>query len=120
MKITENQYYTLGLIGYGLLLIVGAMLAVFDVRGAVWVFGLGSLWCIVQATVYALRNKSDNFRIARLHRLNFVASLFLGIGTYLLYIQNNGWIVMVFLYAVLVAFLSFRGAEKGKKDKPKN
>lgn len=71
----NNNNYTIGTAVYGVLLLTGALLAVFDVAFAVWVFASGAIWALVQTLVYALRNRSDNWREARLHRLSFVASL---------------------------------------------
>lgn len=105
----KNNNYTIGTAVYGVLLLTGALLAVFDVPFAVWVFALGAIWTVVQALVYALRNRSDNWREARLHRISFVASLFLGLAAWFMWKQNNAWVVMTFVYAVLVMFLSFRG-----------
>ncbi|MCM1034736.1 MAG: hypothetical protein NC038_06065 [Paludibacter sp.] len=104
-----KNIYSIGMYLYGLLLLLGAVLAVFDVPFAVWIFAAGALLAVVQAFLYALRNRSDNWREARLHRLNFVASLFLGIAAWFMYKENNAWVVMLLLYALLVLFLSFRG-----------
>lgn len=108
----KKNVYTILTAIYGVLLVLGALLAVFDVPFAVWVFAPGALLAVAEAFAYALQNRSGNWREARLHRLNFVASLFTGVAAWLLWKENNAWVVMLMVYVLLVLFLSFRGEHK--------
>ena len=98
---------------FAVLLVAGAVLYMFDVAYSEYVFAAGAVIAIVQAFVYALQNRTDDRRTARLHRLNFVATLFLGVAAWLMFVRNTSWVPFVLIYAVIVFFLSFRG-EKHK------
>ena len=94
---------------FAVLLVTGALLYMFDIPFAEYVFASGAVLAIVQAFVYALQNRTDDRRTARLHRLNFVATLFLGVAAWLMFMHNTSWVPFVLIYAVIVFFLSFRG-----------
>lgn len=100
--------HTVLTIVFALLLLSGAVLFMFDVPYAEYVFALGALLSIVQSFLYAIQNRSVDCRIQRLHRLGFVASLFLGIAAWLMFMGNNSWVPFVLIYALVVFFLSFR------------
>lgn len=94
---------------FAVLLVVGAALFVFDVQYSEYVFAAGAVLAIVQAFLYALQNRTDERRTARLHRLNFIASLFLGVAAWLMFKHNTSWVPFTLIYALVVFFLSFRG-----------
>ncbi len=100
---------------YGALLVVGAALFMFDVPYAECLFAVGAFLAVVQTFIYAMQHKDDtigdkktNIQQARLHRLNFIASLFLGIAAWLMWIHNTSWVAFVLVYVVLTLYLSFR------------
>ncbi len=100
---------------YGALLVVGAALFMFDVPYAQCLFSVGAFLAVVQTFTYAMQHKDDttgdkrlDIQQARLHRLNFVASLFLGIAAWLMWINNTTWVACVMIYVVITFYLSFR------------
>lgn len=97
---------------FGALLLTGALLQTFDLPFAEWVFSTGALLAVVQSFGFAMQNKTDNRRESRLHLLNFVASLFLGVAAWMMWVDSNSWVVMLLCYVVVVLFLSFRGKDK--------
>ncbi len=103
-----KRLHTILISVFALLLIAGALLFTLDIPYAEYVFAAGAVLAIMQAFVYALQNKTDDRRIARLHRLNFVASLFLGVAAWLMFMHNTSWVPFVLIYALIVFFLSLR------------
>ncbi len=100
---------------YGALLVAGATLFMFDVPYAQCLFAVGAFLAVVQTFTYAMQHKDDttsdkktNLQQARLHRLNFMASLFLGIAAWLMWINNTSWVACVMIYVVITLYLSFR------------
>ncbi len=103
------------IITYGVLLVVGATLFMFDVPYAQCLFAVGAFLAVVQTFLYAIQHKDDttgdtkqDIQQARLHRLNFVASLFLGIAAWMMWINDSSWVVFVIIYVVITIYLSFR------------
>lgn len=107
-----KRLHTILITVFGALLLAGAFLRTFDLPFAEWVFLAGALLAVVQSFVFAMQNKTDDRRESRLHLLNFVASLFLGVAAWMMWVDSNSWVVMLLCYVVVVLFLSFRG--KGK------
>lgn len=99
---------------FAVLLVAGAVLFMFDVDYAEYIFAAGAVLAIVQSFVYAIQNKTDDKRVARLHRLNFVATLFLGVAAWLMFMHNTSWVPFVLIYAVVVFFFSFRGNKSNR------
>lgn len=97
---------------YAILLVAGALLFTLDVQYAEYIFAAGAILAITQTFVYALQNRTDNKRMARLHRLIFIATLFLGAAATMMFYHNTSWVPMVLIYAVVVFFLSFRGNDR--------
>ncbi len=93
---------------FAVLLVAGALLQILGVAYSEYVFAAGAVLAIVQSFLYAIQNKTDDRRIARLHRLQFVATLFLGVAAWLMFLHNNSWVPFVLIYALIVFFLSFR------------
>ncbi len=104
----ENLNHKALIIVFGVLLLAGAVMDLLRVPYAEIFFSVGAFLAVVQAFVYAITNKTDDIRQARLHRLNFVASLFLGIAAYFMWIESSNWVVFTLVYVVIVLFLSFR------------
>ncbi|MBR1808922.1 MAG: hypothetical protein IJ776_06010 [Paludibacteraceae bacterium] len=114
---TGSALHTVLIAVFAVLLVAGAVLYMFDIPFAEYVFALGAVLAIVQSFVYALQNRTDDRRIARLHRLNFVATLFLGVAAWLMFMRNTSWVPFVLIYAVIVFFLSFRGNNSRQSPK---
>lgn len=106
---TKFTNHTQLIVTYMVFLVLGAILFIFDVAYSEYLFSLGTLLAIAHSLIYALQNRSDDIRTQRLHRLNFIASLFLGVAAYLMFMHNTSWVVFVIIYAALIFFLSFRG-----------
>ena len=109
----NKRLHTILISVYALLLVVGAMLFTFDVKYSEYVFAAGAVMAIFQSFMYAIENKTDDRRIARLHRLNFIATLFLGVAAWMMFIKSSSWVPFVLIYALIVFYLSFRG--KGER-----
>ena len=94
---------------FAVLLVAGALLFSLDVPYAEFVFAAGALLAVIQAFVYAIQHRTTDRRTARLHRLNFLATLSLGVAAWLMIRHNTSWVPFVLIYALVVFFLSFRG-----------
>jgi len=70
------------------------------------VLGVGALVLLVLRFVYPVR--SDNFRIRRLERLRFFASLLMVFAAYYLYQENNVWVLLLLIASVFEAVAAFR------------
>ena len=103
-----NRIHTALIASFAVLLVAGALLFMFDVAYSEYICAAGAVLAIVQAFMYALQNRTDDRRQARLHRLNFVATLFLGVAAWLMFMKNTSWMPFVLIYALVVFFLSFR------------
>ena len=91
-----------------LLTLAGAALQLFEFEFSKYIFALGALTLIVVYFIYNFQAKNENSRIQRQHRLMLFASLFLGVGAYLMFTNKDTWVVMVLIYALISVFLSFR------------
>ncbi len=68
--------------------------------------------------MYKLRNayRGEDFRLKRLNRLHGFCGLLIILSAYLMFIGNNGFIVLLLLVAFLEIYLSFR-TEHYRRDK---
>ncbi len=105
---TNTKLHTLWVALYAVLLLIGAILSVADNPIGFYPFAIGALLAVAQTFTFALQNKSQDIRISRLHRLNFLIATLLIVAACLMWFQNNGWVVMLFLYCILTLFISFR------------
>ena len=96
-------------IAAAVLLVVGGIAAVFDQFWGYVVFSAAASLTIAHSILFALNNKTDDVRKARLQRLYFICTLFLGVAAWLMFVNNNAWVVMILIFAVTTFFLSFRG-----------
>ncbi len=111
----NNKLHTYLIATYGIMLVVGAMLFLFDIPYSEGIFAAGAVLAIIQTFLYAMQHKEEktgdikvDIQQARLHRLQFVASLFLGIAAWLMFMDNTSWIAPVMIYVVITLYLSFR------------
>ncbi|MHB9056719.1 MAG: hypothetical protein ACYC2P_11300 [Paludibacteraceae bacterium] len=102
---------TAQLIG-SLLTFAGAALQLFEFEFSKYVFASGALSLIVVFFIYNYLARNENSLVRRHHRLMMFATLFLGIGAYLMFTNKGSWVVMVLIYALISVYLSFRGVEK--------
>lgn len=102
------MFHTILIYVFGLFLVAGAILFMFDIKYAEYIFSFGTLLAVIQAFIYAIQNRTTDRRIQRLHRLYFVASLFLIVAAWFMFINNTSWVPFVVIYAMIVFFLSFR------------
>lgn len=107
-RMSKERLHTLWTGLFATLLVVGALLEVLDYSAGFYPFAAGSLLAVAQALTFAIQNKSEDIRVSRLHRLYFLCSTVLIIASCLMWLDNNGWVVMVILYCVLSVYLSFR------------
>ncbi len=110
-----ERIHTYLIMVYGALLLLGSTLFVFDIPHSQWLFAAGALLAIVQTFVYAMQHKDDttgdtrsDIQQARLHRLNFVASLFLGISAWMMFLDDNAWVSILLIYVTMTLYISFR------------
>ena len=103
-----KKLHTILLSSAGVLLVIGAILFTLDVRYSEYIFAVGAVSAILQAFLYAIQNKTTNHRLARLQRLYFIATLFLGVAAWFMFVNSNSWVPMVLIYVVISLFLSFR------------
>lgn len=88
--------------------LLSALLKLGNIAYVEYVFALGALLLICYHGMIAYKNSIAELRIQRLHRMGFIASLFLGGATYFMFSGSNSWIVMVLIYAVNTFYLSYR------------
>lgn len=112
MKFIDDRQQALCTICSSALLIIGTVLDFANNDADFWFFGAGALIAIVQAFVFAYTHRTSDIRISRLHRINFMSTLTLGIGTYMMATKSNSWVAMLVLYIVLQLFLAFRWKEE--------
>lgn len=105
---TNAKLHTVWVSLYAVLLVIGALLTVADNPIGFYPFAVGALLAVAQTFTFALQNKSQDIRISRLHRINFLTATVLIIAACLMWFENNGWVVMVFLYCILTLYISFR------------
>lgn len=105
---TNAKLHTVWVSLYAVLLVIGALLTVADNPIGFYPFAVGALLAVAQTFTFALQNKTQDIRISRLHRINFLTATVLIIAACLMWFENNGWVVMVFLYCILTLYISFR------------
>ncbi len=105
---TNAKLHTVWVSLYAVLLVIGAILTVADNPIGFYPFAVGALLAVAQTFTFALQNKTQDIRISRLHRINFLTATVLIIAACLMWFENNGWVVMVFLYCILTLYISFR------------
>jgi hypothetical protein len=104
-KILNNTF----LVG-ALLTLTGAILALFEVNYAAYVFSAG-VACVVVVrcvTIYTQRSSANDVRVRRFHNLQFITTLVLVCSAYFMFTNNNLWVVALLIYALITLFLSFR------------
>jgi hypothetical protein len=92
----------------GTIATVGALGQVFSFKIAPYVFSVGALGLIVLSFITMQQFTSDDFRMKRLYRINFITSLFLALSAYLMFTSSSLWVLAILIYAVNALFLSFR------------
>lgn len=107
MKMNSNIVKILHLLG-GLLVVAGALLYFFEVNLSKYIFALGVITLLFVQGNYLFWSKNSSIKIQRIQRIMFMATLLLGFGVYLMFVGNSFWVVLMFIYAVISVFLTFR------------
>jgi len=105
---TNAKLHTVWVSLYAVLLVIGAILTIADNPIGFYPFAVGALLAVAQTFTFALQNKTQDIRISRLYRINFLTATVLIIAACLMWFENNGWVVMAFLYCILTLYISFR------------
>ncbi len=111
MKFIDHPLDALLTVSGTLLVITAAILDFTHVGIDFWFMAAGALIIIVQAFMLAWNNRTTDIRLSRLHRINFMSTLTLGIGAYMMYINSASWVAMIILYIAIQIFLTFRWKE---------
>lgn len=93
---------------YGVLLLAGALLFFFVPEAGKWLFASGAVVCIVVSFAQAIVNRTSKLAQSRRQRLFFIASLFLGVAAWFMFIGSTNWVVFALVWVVVVIYLSFR------------
>ncbi len=99
---TENYLYIVS----GILTIISAILFIFIENKAVYPFAFGA----AGMTFIKIKNLkySTNFRIKRLQRIQAISTILLLATVYLMYKNENAWVVTLLLSAGIDLVVSYR------------
>lgn len=97
------------------LLLIGAILALLEIRYGMYLFVAGSVGVIFTQAQIAYENRNEQMRQKRLSRLSALTSVLLLLASYSMYTGTNSWVVLLLMYALSSLFLSFRGDKKEDK-----
>ncbi|MDR1543972.1 MAG: hypothetical protein LBS50_06115 [Prevotellaceae bacterium] len=97
------------------LIIIGALLCMLNInfgleKTGFWIFCAGALLNIIFR--FLLLPRSENKRIRRLNNQQFLIVILLVITGYLMWIENNAWVISLLVCAVVEFWISFRYSEK--------
>lgn len=92
----------------GSIALIGAVGQVFSVNLSPYVFSVGALGLIILSFITMQQLLTDDFRIKRLYRINFITSLFLALAAYCMFISSGLWVIAVLIYAVNAIYISYR------------
>ena len=95
----------------GSLSILGAILQLFVLSLAPYVFSVGVGLLIFLHAKEVFDNTQPDKRLQRLSRIGLITSLFLGLGAYFMFKGSNSWVVMVLIYSLSSFFQSFRATK---------
>jgi UDP-N-acetylglucosamine enolpyruvyl transferase len=93
----------------GTITITGAVLQLFKISYAPYIFSVGAAILIFLQATIAFDNSIVDLRSKRLSRSGLFASLLLIMAAYLMFTNSNSWVVAVLIYSLSSLFLSFRG-----------
>lgn len=96
------------LISSNTLLLIGAILSIFNISFAVYIFAIGAIAGIVPPLQVIGADKQENKRNSRLFRIHLMVSLMPILGTYFMYNDSNSWVIALLIYALTTLFLSTR------------
>lgn len=92
----------------GITTTLGAIAQLININYSQYIFAFGAVVLIFYQFMIAINDKNEDFRVHRLSRLSFIASLFLGLAAYFMFIHSNAWVVAVLIFALITLFLTFR------------
>ena len=117
-KRLQNYSYLLGT----LLLLVSAVLVMEHIRYGTYLFAIGASLVILNKLWNQYRG--DDFRLKRMNRYQLFSAILLVGCSYLQFHDQNSWVVLLLIVAILELFVSFRisahekAIEMEKKDTP--
>lgn len=103
-----NISYVLG----ALLLLVSAVLVMEHVRYGNYIFAVGAAMVVLNKLWNQYRG--PDFRLKRMNRYHLFSAILLVGCSYLQFHDNNSWVAMLLLVAVLELFISFRTSSHEK------
>ncbi|MDR0812374.1 MAG: hypothetical protein LBN23_08935 [Paludibacter sp.] len=103
---TKENLNNLFLAGVALVF-AGAAFALFDINFAAYIFTAGAA-CVIAVRLLNSRRATPNFKARRLNNLQLISTLVLAVAAYFMFKNNNIWVVMLLIYALITLFLSFR------------
>lgn len=106
---SKQVIYYLQLIG-SIFVLIGAALKYFsfEIEAYKYIFSAGALSLLVVSFAQYFNNRKGNTRVQRQYRLMLFATAFLGVSAYLMFRNDERWVILVLVYALVSVFLSFR------------
>lgn len=101
-KRLQNSSYVLGT----LLLLVSAVLVMEHIRYGTYLFAIGASLVILNKLWNQYRG--DDFRLRRMNRYQLFSAILLVGCSYLQFYDQNSWVVLLLIVAVMELFVSFR------------
>lgn len=102
IKRLQSIFYVLGT----LLLLVSAVLVMEHIRYGTYLFAIGASMVILNKLWNQYRG--DDFRLKRMNRYQLFSAILLVGCSYLQFHDQNSWVVLLLIVAVLELFVSFR------------
>jgi len=96
-----------------LLILGGALMRLFNVEYAPYVFSLGVAVLIYLQVKFAIENRDAEARQRRLSRNGLFSTLLLGVGAYFMFTSSREtWVIAILIYALSTLIVSFRENKK--------
>lgn len=99
-------------IAAGTLVLSGAVMSLFALKFAPFVFSGGVAGLIYIQAKNAYDKRNEQMRNKRLSRISLFNSILLILAAYSMFTSTNSWVVLLLVYALSSFFLSFRGDNK--------
>lgn len=101
-KQLQNIVFALGAV----LLVLGAVLHIFQNLLAPYIFSVGVLGFVVVRMFNPIKN--TDFRVKRLQSMQAIGALLLIVSAYLMFTKSNAWVLTLVIVAVIELVVSFR------------
>lgn len=106
----KNKEWWFGL--GAVLVLVGVVLQILQWSFAPYIFSVGAIFVFVLRLISPIKNESNDFRVKRLIRMQFISSCLLIVGAYFMFAKQNTWALSLFIAAFLDLFIAFRLPKK--------